>query len=261
MNNTAFLLASLRTMAPEHVRAAPSRWAEAVLRSAEAEHGAPIDMSELLPKLPPYSVDAAHARGALVREALRRAVARHPELRLVVLGAGLDTLGAEVAPRPTWELDLPDTQAFKRAVARRIDDYDDAHITYVPHDLAAGGLRQVLAANGWGPEQPTFVALVGVVPYLTDDQARALFQEIGELGTVELFFDHLSHANEQMRKTSDSIKHRTGEELRSYMSDAEEYVPGFVLTTQWSFEEVLREASGQALEVSLPMVFSHYRSR
>lgn len=104
----------------------------------------------------------------------------------VLLGAGLDTFAlrepARAASLDVFEVDHPDTQAWKR---RRIADLGLAvppGLRFVPADLAGGdGWLDRLVAAGFDPGVPTLVACLGVSMYLAPEAVPALLRSAAAL--------------------------------------------------------------------------------
>ncbi|SDZ30902.1 methyltransferase, TIGR00027 family [Asanoa ishikariensis] len=87
----------------------------------------------------------------------------------VVVGAGLDSRPyriAEFAAARVWEVDLPGTQARKRAALARLTGPAPANIRYLPADITTDRLDAVLAADGFDPSAPTLVVFEAVAQYL-----------------------------------------------------------------------------------------------
>lgn len=119
-------------------------------------------------------------RARYAEDALRAAVAEGVD-QYVIVGAGLDSF---VLRRPDWaaqlrcyEIDHPDTQAFKLQQLRRLGQ-DPAAMpgtTFIPADLAATSIEAALAGSGFDPARPAFFAWMGVTHYLTpEDNLAAL---------------------------------------------------------------------------------------
>ena len=131
-------------------------------------------------------------RHRLAEEALATAVADGTR-QLVVLGAGLDTF-AYRNPHPglrVFEVDHPDTQAWKR---KRLADAGipvPGTVTYCPVDFGEQDLDAGLAGTGFDQEAPSFFAWLGVVPYLTADTVRATLRfAAGQSAPSEIVFDY-----------------------------------------------------------------------
>ena len=133
---------------------------------------------------------ALAVRSRFAEDELRKAVAQGVR-QYVLLGAGLDTF-AYRNPFPdvrVFELDHPDTQAAKR---RRLTDAAipiPATTVFVPIDFATTSLAEALRGSGFDFEQPSFLAWLGVVPYLDRDAIARTLRVIGSLprGTTVVF--------------------------------------------------------------------------
>ena len=87
----------------------------------------------------------------------------------VLLGAGLDTF-AYRNPWPqlhVFEVDHPATQQWKRELLQTSAVAIPENLTYAPVDFECQSLPEQLLAARCAPAQPTYFALLGVVPYLT----------------------------------------------------------------------------------------------
>jgi methyltransferase (TIGR00027 family) len=114
--------------------------------------------------------------------------------QLVVLGAGLDTFAYRnpFGDRlKVFEVDHPQTQAWKR---RRLTETGIAvpeTLTYAPVNFETDDLRAALEQAGFEPEVRSFFIWLGVVPYLTRDAIRATLGAIAALpGGGEVVFDY-----------------------------------------------------------------------
>ena len=94
----------------------------------------------------------------------------------VVLGAGLDTSAYRQRDETlrVFEVDHPDTQAWKRARLAEAGVSAPPALTYVPIDFERQMLGQCLRDAGFRSDQPTFFSWLGVVPYLTHDAVMAM---------------------------------------------------------------------------------------
>ncbi len=107
-----------------------------------------------------------------IEQAVRSAITRGCR-RVVVIGAGYDTLAARLAPvfpavRFT-EVDHPATQAVKRAAVAAF-----ANLQFVAADLARVPLRQVLSPA----DQPSVHIAEGLLMYLTAAEVDALLASL-----------------------------------------------------------------------------------
>jgi len=113
--------------------------------------------------------------------------------QLVVLGAGLDTF-AYRGPRPglrMFEVDHPDTQAWKRARLADAGIAAPENLTYVAVNFESDTLDDRLVANGFDGDAQSFFMWLGVTPYLTKDAIWATLGWIGGLpGGAHVVFDY-----------------------------------------------------------------------
>lgn len=98
--------------------------------------------------------------------------------RVVVLGAGLDTLGLRLAREfpalQVVEIDHPATQSAKRQALAAGSAAAPRCLQFVAQDLSAGPL-----AVAWpGPALDTVYILEGVLMYLAPDRVRSLLQTL-----------------------------------------------------------------------------------
>ena len=104
----------------------------------------------------------------------------------VVLGAGLDTFAQrrpELASRlRVFEIDQPDTQAWKRRRLTELGYGVPDWLRLVPVDFEAGGdWWAQLTAAGFDPARPAFVACTGVTMYLTKEATAATLGRLAGL--------------------------------------------------------------------------------
>jgi len=112
-----------------------------------------------------------------IEHAVRSALARGAR-RVVVIGAGYDTLAIRLAPElPAvrfTELDHPATQAVKRAALTA-----SPNVRFLAADLARTPLASALA-GALGPERSVFV-VEGLLMYLTREETAALLAAVHRL--------------------------------------------------------------------------------
>jgi methyltransferase (TIGR00027 family) len=115
-------------------------------------------------------------------------------IQAVILGAGLDTFGYR-NPFPglrVFEVDHPDTQAWKR---RQVTDAGiDAppSLTYAPVDFETQTLAEGLAAAGFRRELPAVFVWLGVTMYLSREAIDATLRFIaGQAGPSRIVLDYL----------------------------------------------------------------------
>jgi methyltransferase (TIGR00027 family) len=111
----------------------------------------------------------------------------------VVLGAGLDTF-AYRNPYPTlrvFEVDLPATQMWKRAMLAEAAIALPANLVFVALDFEHQTLAEGLAEAGLDLRKPAFFGWLGVVPYLTIDAFRATLSVVAQMPPgSEVTFDY-----------------------------------------------------------------------
>ncbi len=134
------------------------------------------------------------ARSAIAEARLAEGITTRGVRQLVVLGAGLDTFAYR---NPfgdrlrVFEVDHPQTQAWKRRRLAETGIAAPPSLTYAPVDFERDDLGSALAASGLDTAQRTFFVWLGVVPYLTKDAIRATLTAIAALpGGGEVAFDY-----------------------------------------------------------------------
>ncbi|MFE3193379.1 class I SAM-dependent methyltransferase [Nocardia sp. NPDC059240] len=132
------------------------------------------------------------ARSRYTEDALAEAY-RVGVRQAVILGAGLDTF-AYRNPHSglrVFEVDHPDTQAWKRRVLAETGIGIPPSVSYLGVDFEVDTLESALAAGDFNPEQPVFVIWLGVTVYLTRAAIAATLHTIGGLAPgSELVFDY-----------------------------------------------------------------------
>ena len=123
-------------------------------------------------------VRAMTERTRFIDEALERAIGAGA-VQVLIPGAGLDShayrCGELLAGVRVFEVDRPETLAFKK---RRVDEAlsgPPANVTYVPLDLENEEMPEALARYGYDAGRRTFVILEGVTMYVPEQGLRALF--------------------------------------------------------------------------------------
>jgi methyltransferase (TIGR00027 family) len=110
------------------------------------------------------------ARSRVAEDALADAVARGVR-QYVILGAGLDTF-AYRNPYPTaslsvFEVDHPDTQAWKRSQLSVAQIAIPESLTFVPIDFETQSLADRMRESGFRADEPSFFSWLGVTMYVT----------------------------------------------------------------------------------------------
>ena len=100
---------------------------------------------------------------------------------VVVLGAGLDTRGCQLARQtevPVFEVDLPVNISRKRAVVRHALGATPPSVRLVPVDFERDDLATELAKHGHRHGGRTFYVWEGVTQYLTAEAVHATFDHL-----------------------------------------------------------------------------------
>lgn len=129
-------------------------------------------------------------RSRFAEDCLAQAVRRGVR-QCVILGAGMDTFAYRQLP---WasdlrivEVDHAASQADKGTRLERAGIETPANTRFVAADLEADDLASVLRAAGLDMAQPTFLACLGVLIYLSEGAADAIFAMTGGFPTGSEF--------------------------------------------------------------------------
>jgi methyltransferase (TIGR00027 family) len=122
-------------------------------------------------------------RARLAEDVLAEGVAKHGVRQALVLGAGLDTFAYRNPYESVrvFEVDHPETQAWKREKLEAAGIAVPESMRFVPVDFERQSLRQELLRAGLDWELPTATAWLGVVPYLTPEAFAATARVLGRL--------------------------------------------------------------------------------
>lgn len=138
-------------------------------------------------------------RSRYAEERLKDAM-RHGLRQYVILGAGLDTFAYR---QPEWALDLaifevdhPASQLDKRRRLRRAGIEEPSNLRFVEADLEADALTPRLEAAGLDIARPAFVACLGVLIYLSEAAADAIFATTADLPAGSRFVFNFSRPDE-----------------------------------------------------------------
>jgi methyltransferase (TIGR00027 family) len=153
------------------------------------------------------------ARSRYAEDELACAIA-HGVAQYVVLGAGLDTF-AYRNPHPglrVFEVDHPDTQAWKREQLRTAGIPIPSFLTLVPVDFEKQTLEAGLAHSGFNSNAPAFFSWLGVTPYLTREACMTTLSLIARMparsGVVFDFAIDRSLLNAGQRQALDALSER-----------------------------------------------------
>jgi methyltransferase (TIGR00027 family) len=124
------------------------------------------------------------ARSRFAEDELAKAVARGVR-QYVILGAGLDTFAyRQPYPHPelrVFEVDHPDTQAYKRRQLEANGIAAPDALSYVALDFETQQLTQRLPASGFNASEPCFFSWLGVSMYLTPLNVMASLRDVATL--------------------------------------------------------------------------------
>jgi methyltransferase (TIGR00027 family) len=172
-------------------------------------------------------------RAAIAEAHLKTGVETRGVGQLVVLGAGLDTFAYRnpFADRlAVFEVDHPETQAWKRRRLAETGVAIPASLNYAPVDFERDDLMAALAAAGFDPARRTFFTWLGVVPYLTKPAIHETLSRIAAVaGGAEVVFDYSDPPASLSKAAAASHRERAkrvaalGEPFLSYFDPAELY--------------------------------------
>ena len=166
----------------------------------------------------------------------------------VILGAGMDSFSLRRldldGTLTVFEVDLPGTQAAKRARLAECGLSEPPHTRYVPVDFETDSLVESLLAAGLDREAPTLFSWLGVQPYLTRDAIANTLGAAAELSAPgsEFICDIMDHRalNEGMTyvpmKRTVEFSTKRGEPFVTGLEPAE-------------FEEILARAGWEVAEL------------
>lgn len=140
------------------------------------------------------------ARSRFAEDSLASAVTAGTR-QLVVLGAGLDTFACRhTHPGLTvFEVDHPDTQAWKRQQLAAAGIAVPPSLAFAPLDFERGTLAEALDAAGLDRTRAAFFIWLGVTPYLTRDAVLATLRFVaGHTAPVQVVFDYYSEPSPAM---------------------------------------------------------------
>jgi methyltransferase (TIGR00027 family) len=122
------------------------------------------------------------ARSRYAEDELVRAVANGVK-QYVVLGAGLDTFACRNphAGLRVFEVDHPDTQAWKRERLQSAEMFVPSSLTFVPIDFERQTLDEGMQESGFDGSAPAFFSWLGVTPYLTREACMSTLSFIAKL--------------------------------------------------------------------------------
>jgi methyltransferase (TIGR00027 family) len=102
----------------------------------------------------------------------------------VILGAGLDTFAyrqGDGEGSRVFEVDLPETQEWKRACLRAASIDEPLSLSFVPTDFERSTLAEALEEAGFRKDRPAFFSWLGVSMYLDEEAVFATLSFIASL--------------------------------------------------------------------------------
>lgn len=160
-------------------------------------------------------------RSAFMEDCLMQAVAEGCS-QYLILGAGYDTFAYR---RPTWAGDL---EVFEVDRASMIEDKRarlavasigvPAHVHLVEADLSRPGWGDALAAEpGFDPAKTSFMSLLGLVCYLSEEDFGRLLDVMADLMAPgsRVVFDYPSASQDGKGKVQESLARGAGEEMQA----------------------------------------------
>lgn len=143
-------------------------------------------------------VRAMTERTWFIDQALERAVARGIT-QCLIIGAGFDSRAYRFAELlagvRVFEMDRPETSAFKRSRVAAVLGGPPANLVYVEADLEHETIADALTRHGYDSAQPTFVIMEGVSMYVEEEPLRATFRFLaGHAPGSSIVFDFATRA-------------------------------------------------------------------
>jgi methyltransferase (TIGR00027 family) len=124
-------------------------------------------------------VRAMTERTRFIDQALERAISNGATQCLIV-GAGLDShayrFQQSLAHARVYEVDRPQTSAFKQGRVRDVLGAPPSNLVYVSADLERETLSDALTRNGYDLSRRTFILMEGVTMYVQEEPLRATFR-------------------------------------------------------------------------------------
>jgi methyltransferase (TIGR00027 family) len=113
--------------------------------------------------------------------------------QVVILGAGLDTRPQRIASDGVayFEIDAPETQAFKKAKLE--ESGVDSNARYIGADYVSDGMLDLLQRSGCQFNLPTHVIWEGNTMYLNDASVSQILTDLmRHIGSCSVSFDYLA---------------------------------------------------------------------
>lgn len=167
------------------------------LKFTEPERAAscPDQASALAWVMRTHTAPVTLSRSRYTEDTLETAVQKGVR-QYVILGAGMDTFAFRrpdlVAQLGVFEVDHPDTQAFKRQRLADLGWERPSQLHFVPVDFAHESLATALKRSAYDPQRLSFFSWLGVTHYLTRDEVFATLRAIAEVSPAgsTVIFDY-----------------------------------------------------------------------
>lgn len=119
--------------------------------------------------------------------------------QLLICGAGLDTSRFRVDDTQLriFELDHPNTQAWRSDIIRELNWKPNADYFQLPIDFAAVRIEEILRNTAFDSRHKSFFSILGLAPYLTRQNLTQLFFDIRQLSPSgsKIVFDFVIERN------------------------------------------------------------------
>jgi methyltransferase (TIGR00027 family) len=111
----------------------------------------------------------------------------------LIMGAGLDTSAYRDQAKPRiFEIDLPETQVWKRKCLRDAGIAEPLSVRFVATNFEQSSLRDVLEQSGFDAKQPAFVSWLGVTMYIDEESVMNTLRFVASLKTgSQIIFDYI----------------------------------------------------------------------
>jgi methyltransferase (TIGR00027 family) len=103
---------------------------------------------------------------------------------VVILGSGLDTRAyriPQLSTLPVYEVDLPQTIAYKERKLRQLYGSVPPHVRLIPIDFDRQTLEDVLKSHGYSLDRKSFFIWEGVTQYISETAVRTVFEFLAKV--------------------------------------------------------------------------------
>lgn len=134
-------------------------------------------------------------RARYTEDLLERA-ARSGVDQYVLLGAGLDTFAARrgdlLTAMRVYEMDQPETQAWKRERLAQLDGGLPAALEFISIDFEHETIAEALGRSSWRSDRRAFFSWLGTLPYLSEEAILRTLESIAAVVAPgsEIVFDY-----------------------------------------------------------------------